>query len=376
MSTTTGTKTTAKPKATFAAGSFANLRAVAGQQGDAMRILLADIDEDPDQPRTLFEDDGIEAMAASIREHGVVQPITVRPPVDGRYTLVFGARRVRAARLAGQADIPAVIRMPSPDDYAAQVIENQQRTNLSNSDLATAIAKLSAAGKNNRQIGAICQLKDYQVAAFRQVPNLPIELERRLNQADMRAVYDLYRQWVKTPDAVIAALPDDETFITITEARRIIAAITGKSTGSIVLDKREAQAPEPAPVAAYVPEPVQPQPEQTSKERGSVAQDVAVAPLQPKAQTKPVEAAAPVQITKEEVTAEPSLGAKPTEDEVAVSDGPATEAEPVFMVAGKDGNPGRLVTDRRAERAGYALVEYPEGIEEVDASVLRIVEVQ
>ena len=128
MSTTTGTKATAKPKATFAAGSFANLRAVAGQQGDAMRILLADIDEDPDQPRTLFDDDGIEAMAASIREHGVVQPITVRPPVDGRYTLVFGARRVRAARLAGQADIPAVIRMPSPDDYAAQVIENQQRT--------------------------------------------------------------------------------------------------------------------------------------------------------------------------------------------------------------------------------------------------------
>jgi ParB family transcriptional regulator, chromosome partitioning protein len=375
MSTTTGTKATAKPKATFAAGSFANLRAVAGQQGDAMRILLADIDEDPDQPRTLFDDDGIEAMAASIREHGVVQPITVRPPVGGRYTLVFGARRVRAARLAGQADIPAVIRMPSPDDYAAQVIENQQRTNLSNSDLATAIAKLSAAGKNNRQIGAICQLKDYQVAAFRQVPNLPVELERRLNQADMRAVYDLYRQWVKTPDAVIAALPDDETFITITEARRIIAAITGKSTGSIVLDKREAPAPEPEP-AAVAPELVHSDVDLSSKERESVSQGVSVALSQPQAPTTVPDTAAPVAAVKPEPAEELSPASAATREEAAASDAPATDAEPVFMVAGKDGNPGRLVTDRRAERAGYALVEYPEGIEEVDARVLRIVEVQ
>jgi ParB family chromosome partitioning protein len=284
----------------------------------------------------LFDDDGIEAMAASIREHGVVQPITVRPPVDGRYTLVFGARRVRAARLAGQADIPAVIRMPSPDDYAAQVIENQQRTNLSNSDLATAIAKLSAAGKNNRQIGAICQLKDYQVAAFRQVPNLPIELERRLNQADMRAVYDLYRQWVKTPDAVIAALPDDETFITITEARRIIAAITGKSTGSIVLDKREAPAPEPAP-AAVAPEPVHAEVDRSSKERESVSQGVSVALSQPQAPTMAPDTAAPVAA----VTAEPAAGLSPasaaTREEAAASDAPATDAEPVFMVVGKDG---------------------------------------
>lgn len=385
-STTATPKATTRPKAAFSAASFANLRSVTGEaQGDALRILLADIDEDPDQPRTQFDDADLEAMAASIREFGVVQPITVKPPVDGRYMLVFGARRVRAARLAGQADIPAVIRNPSPDDYAAQIIENQQRSNLSNSDLAAAIARLWET-KTNKQIGAICNLKDYQVAAFRQADKFPPELRERLDKADMRALYDLFRQWQKTPDEVIAALPGADTFITVTEARRIVSAITGKATGSIVLDRpvTEAVAEPDAPVVAV--QEAAPAEEEQPEPMQQLAPEATLPPSPalnigiglPEALSRPtalekqmvtVAVPAPVQ----PIAPAPQPAPPVTESAHEVEPVPA---EPVFIVAGRDGQQGQLVTDRRAARAGYALVAYAEGVEEVDATALRIVEVK
>ena len=124
-------------KASFAAASFANLRAAAGEgEGEPLRIALVDIDEDSNQPRRAFDLAELEGMALTIREKGVLQPVSVRPPQGGRYTLVFGARRFRAAKLAGQADIPAIVVPEGQRDFAAQVIENQQRANLSNSELA------------------------------------------------------------------------------------------------------------------------------------------------------------------------------------------------------------------------------------------------
>lgn len=343
-------KVTPKPKATFAAASFAALRAAAGEsQGEALRILLADIDEDPDQPRTNFDADELEAMAASIREHGVVQPITVRPPVDGRYTLVFGARRVRASRLAGKADIPAVIRAPSPADFAAQIIENQQRANLSNSDLAAAIARLADDGHTNKQIGAICSLKDYQVAAFRQAGNFPPELRERIDNADMRALYDLYRQWTKTPAEVVATLPDGETYITVTEARRITGAITGRPTGSIVLDRL---LPPNAPAS---------HPASASGADGK-REELPDAPQPALGRSGRSANAAPA--GKRGAKATPSLKE------------PAGATEPVFIVKARNGRLGRLVVDQRAERTGCALVAYDEGIEEVEAATLRIVAIE
>jgi ParB family transcriptional regulator, chromosome partitioning protein len=349
----TKTTATAKPRASFAAASFGNLRAAAGEgQGEALRILLADIDEDPNQPRQTFDQGELEAMAESIREHGVVQPIVVRPPVDGRYMLVAGARRFRASKLAGVRDIPATIRNGGADDFAAQVIENQQRANLSNSELADAIAKLSEQGRTNKQIGSICNLKDYQVAAFRQAPNFPRELAERINSGDMRALYDLYRQWQKTPADVIAALPPADTFITITEARRIIGEISGKPTGSIVLDRAK------DPASAQPAEPVQESGQEVPANLSAVAAPAPSSPPAPQASEDKLEAA-------------PTL--RPAEPQASA---PKASGVPVFIVAAGDGQTGRLVVDQRAERPGSALVAYATGVEEVDTSELRIVRIE
>lgn len=367
-----------KPRATFAAASFGNLRAATGEgQGEALRILLADIDEDPNQPRKVFDEGELESMAESIKSNGVVQPIVVRPPVDGRYMLAFGARRFRASKLAGVRDIPAVIRAKSDDDFTAQVIENQHRANLSNSDLSAAIEQLAGEGKTNKQIGVICSLKDYQVAAFRQAPNFPPELRERIDHADMRALYDLFRQWGKTPEDVLAALPDPETFITITDARRIIGGITGKPTGSIVLDRQAAPASPPAPEpAAEAPAPVvesssPPAPSERPSGEAFSFQRPASPPADARAsggadEDQRVRATMAAELAK--VDAEP--GAAPVEP------APSVSGAPVFIVQGKDMQRGRLVVDQRAEREGWALVRFPSGTEEVELTELRIVRIE
>lgn len=247
-------------KASFTAASFSNLRAAAGEgAGEPLRIALVDIDEDPKQPRQSFDQAELESLAVTIRERGILQPIGVRPPEDGRYMLVFGARRLRASKLAGQADIPAVIVPEGQRDYATQVIENQQRANLSNSELAAAVNQLHGEGKQGKEIAAICNLKEWQIAAFRAVEKLPDFLAMRLDSGDIRAIYDLFRAWQKNPARVEDAMPDADTYLTITEARRIIGAVTGKATGSVVLDREQASeeaapaAPRTVPPSVFVP---------------------------------------------------------------------------------------------------------------------------
>jgi ParB family chromosome partitioning protein len=352
----------ARARATFAAASFGNLRAASGEgRGEALRLLLANIDEDPHQPRTVFDEDDLQSMAESVKAHGVVQPIVVQPPVNGRYLLVFGARRLRASRLAGVADIPAVVRPQGPGDFAAQLIENQQRANLSNRDLAAAIARLAQEGSTNRQIAAICSLKDYQVAAFRQVGNFPPELAARLDTADIRALYDLFRQWGKTPAQVIAGLPEPQTFLTVTEARRIIGGITGKPTGSFVLDR---------PLAADAGSIAPPPPPPPVGEPGAPApvQDPPAAPTVPPIEEPPPEAL---------LTAPASAPASPA---LQRAEAPRT-GEPVFIVDMGEGRTGRLVVHRRAAQEGWALVACATGMEEavveveVEVTRLRIVRI-
>ena len=366
-----------KPRAAFAAAAFAELRAASGDgQGEALRLLLADIDEDPEQPRTVFDDEGLALLAASIREHGVVQPVAVRPPVEGRYRLAFGARRLRAARLAGLADVPAVIRRADAGDFAAQMIENQHRAHLANSDLAAAIARLAADGHTVRQIGTICALKDYEVAAFKQAENFPSELRARIDQSDVRALYDLYRQWRKTPDAVLAALPEADVFLTVTEARRIIGGITGMPTGSIVLERSAVC--KPAPEA-----------DSTGRAAASDHPPPSTADSMPLHRASVNGADEVLHGARAGRTGDVLHGARPDQPEgdgrrasdrpepkVQVPAGPDAEGAPVFHVAAGSGAVGRLIVDQRAGRHGMALVAYDTGVAEVNAADLRIVRVE
>jgi ParB family chromosome partitioning protein len=97
---------------------------------------------DPDQPRKQFDPASLEDLAASISEHGIVQPIVVTPKGDG-YQIVAGERRYRAAKLINLEKIPALVRTLS-DQHKLEIslIENLQRKDLNAMEAATAYAKL------------------------------------------------------------------------------------------------------------------------------------------------------------------------------------------------------------------------------------------
>lgn len=105
-------------------------------------LKLADIVPDDEQPRHEFDPEAIAALAASIKEHGVLQPIVVTRE-DGKYKIVAGERRWRASKEAGLKEIPAIVRtLDSQNRLELSVIENAQREDLNAIELATAYAKL------------------------------------------------------------------------------------------------------------------------------------------------------------------------------------------------------------------------------------------
>lgn len=111
----------------------------AGRRSTGVKVIpLERIESNPEQPRLAFDESTLEELAASIREHGVLQPILVRPLGPHRYQLVAGERRWRASRVAGVPTIPAMV--GEIDDETAleiAIIENLQREDLSPLDEAT-----------------------------------------------------------------------------------------------------------------------------------------------------------------------------------------------------------------------------------------------
>jgi ParB family chromosome partitioning protein len=106
-------------------------------------LPVAMIKPNPNQPRTRFDEDALAALAASIESSGVVQPLLVRPLPDGSYELIAGERRWRAARQAGLALVPAVIRDSAESErMQTALIENVVREDLNPVDEARACAAL------------------------------------------------------------------------------------------------------------------------------------------------------------------------------------------------------------------------------------------
>ena len=107
------------------------------------RLHVDDIVPNRQQPRASFDEEGLAALAASIAEVGVLQPVVVRPLDDGRFALIAGERRWRAARRAGVSEIPAVVRSSDDrSDLTAALIENLQRQDLTPLEEAAAYQEL------------------------------------------------------------------------------------------------------------------------------------------------------------------------------------------------------------------------------------------
>ena len=100
-------------------GALIPTEVVSDRSSDLAEVQVSAIDPNPAQPREHFDEELLGALAASIRELGVLQPILVRPLDGGRYQLIAGERRLRAAKRVGLQTVPAIIRTPWPTSPAS-----------------------------------------------------------------------------------------------------------------------------------------------------------------------------------------------------------------------------------------------------------------
>lgn len=111
--------------------------------GGVAEIELSKIEANPFQPRTVFDEDALADLAASIREIGLIQPITLRKIGDDSYQIIAGERRFRAAGMAGLTAIPAYIRKAKDDGMLEMaLIENIQREDLNSIEIALSYQRL------------------------------------------------------------------------------------------------------------------------------------------------------------------------------------------------------------------------------------------
>ncbi len=108
-----------------------------------LRIALESVDVNPKQPRRDFDEQSLNELAASIKLHDIIQPITVSKMADGRYRLIAGERRLRASKLAGIKDIPAYVRKANDSELLElALLENLQRENLNAIEIGISYKRL------------------------------------------------------------------------------------------------------------------------------------------------------------------------------------------------------------------------------------------
>jgi ParB family chromosome partitioning protein len=145
----------------------------------------------PQQPRTIFDDDALAELASSIREVGLLQPIVVRPAdTEREYVLVAGERRLRAASLAGLEEIPAVIRAAGGADsnLSEALIENLQRTDLGALEQAAAYNHLlEDYGMTHEQVAARVGKSRSAVTNTIRLLQLPAPIQGMVERGDLAA---------------------------------------------------------------------------------------------------------------------------------------------------------------------------------------------
>ena len=142
------------------------------------------IDTNPYQPRNTFEDEKLLELSESIKHLGVIQPITVRKLENGRYQLISGERRLRAAKLAGLTSIPAFIRDASETEILQlALVENIQREDLNAIDVAIALEKLiEEYNLTQEQLSEKIGKNRATIANFLRLLKLPVEVQAAIRE--------------------------------------------------------------------------------------------------------------------------------------------------------------------------------------------------
>lgn len=161
-------------------------------------ISISLIEPNPDQPRKSFDEEALDELAASIRELGIVQPLTLRAIGEGRYQIISGERRYRAAQRAGLSSVPAYVRTANDAELTEMaLIENIQREDLNAIEIALTFRKLIDQYKlTQERLSERIGKKRATIANFLRLLRLPAEVQlglrdHRVEMGHARALLSL-----------------------------------------------------------------------------------------------------------------------------------------------------------------------------------------
>ncbi|HBE39839.1 MAG TPA: chromosome partitioning protein ParB [Bacteroidales bacterium] len=202
-------------------------------------ISVDSIDGNPFQPRSSFDEQAMEELAASIRKLGIVQPLTVRETGTGRYQLIAGERRLRAARLAGLTHVPAYIR--TADDQAMlelALVENIQREDLDAVEVAISFQRLIEECKlTQEQLSERVGKQRSTVANYLRLLKLPAEIQLGIRNKSVTMGHARTLVNIEDPKRQIAVyykIIDGELSVRQTEELvRHLQTETNRDTGKI-----------------------------------------------------------------------------------------------------------------------------------------------
>jgi ParB family chromosome partitioning protein len=203
--------------------------------GGVQEIPLSAIVPNPYQPRRRFRESGLQELAASIRIHGVVEPVVVRP-LGEEFQLVSGERRVRAARLAGLSSVPAVVRACDEREMAeVALVENLQREDLSPVEEASAYQRLvEEFGWTQEAIGEKVGKSRSHIANLIRLLQLPASVLQALDNGELSAAHGKVLLSVSEEErSRWATLAIDQGWSVAELSRRIEAAGRSRSRAQV-----------------------------------------------------------------------------------------------------------------------------------------------
>lgn len=218
-----------------------------GGSSSICEIELSKIQPNPEQPRSVFDEESLDELTASIRSLGIIQPITVKETGDGQYLIISGERRYRASLKAGLTQIPAYVKTAEDDNVVEMaLIENIQREDLNAIEIALAYQKLiDNYGLTQEQLSERVGKKRTTIANYLRLLKLPAEIQmglkdKRIDMGHARALIS-----VEDPEVQIALyeqiLADGLSVRSVEELVKFIA-----SGGELEKKKGEAKPAQPA----------------------------------------------------------------------------------------------------------------------------------
>jgi len=208
-------------------------------------IPVSSIDTDPNQPRVNFDEERLNELAQSIRTYGVLSPILVRGgKIAGRFTLVAGERRLRAARLIGLPSIPALVSQEDEKSgekiLAIQLVENLQRADLTPLERAHAISALKETNQLSvRDVADRLGLSKSMVQRSLDILDLPDDLLNALREGASESKVLLLAN-IDDPEVRASYLKDLET-ITRAKIQTDLGKRNGSSAGGAVLSAEDSR---------------------------------------------------------------------------------------------------------------------------------------